>query len=250
MSKEIFTLFDIPIHCLTLEESVLSVFHAMQERSQRVFFATSYSLVKAHQDKQHKRALQLAEFCLQSGLGILLAARFLHNKNVPPPIEPEMWTYSFLDALQQRMHTPITLFCIGKEPSDLEALPSFIKNRWPNIHLSGAYTFSAANEEALLQQIEQKPPTILLLSLEIPEGERYIYQNWHRLKNAGIKVTLTGENILENMLGSLPRTTRLLRSLQIEKVLRAFCRPKFFIQRYVIGGICFAYLLLKTRWNR
>ena len=248
MSNEIFTLFDIPIQCLSLEESLFSVFQAMQESSQRVFFATSYSLVKAHKDKTHKRALQLAEFCLQSGHGILLAAHFLHHKNVPAPIEPEHWITCFLDLIEQRSSLPVSIFFLGSNTADIEALPSFMEKRWPKIHLCGAHeSWTPEQEEELVKKIEQAAPTILLVSREIPEGERFIYQHWHRFKNAGIKVALSGEEVIEKMIGTFPQTTRLLRALHIESLLRAISRPKFFIQRYVIGGLSFVYLLLKTR---
>jgi UDP-N-acetyl-D-mannosaminuronic acid transferase (WecB/TagA/CpsF family) len=251
MSKDIFTLFDIPIRCLTFEESLDAIFLASGENSQRVFFATSYSLVKAHQDKAHKRALQLAEFCLQSGHGILLAAHFLHNKAVPYPFEPEQWLCHFLDLLAERSSVPASIFCIGSEQSDIDALPTFIAKRWPRIRLCGTYkTWTAEEEEEVVKRIEQTAPTILLVSREIPEGERFICRHWHRFKNAGIKVALSGEEVVEKMIGTFPCTTRLLRALHIESLMHAMLRPKVFFQRYVFGGCYFAYLLLKTKWQR
>lgn len=250
MSNEIFTLFDIPIRCLTHEESLLAVFQAIQENSQRVFFATSYSLVKAHQDKAHKRALQLAEFCLQSGQGIVFAAHFLHTKGVPSPIEPEHWITSFLDLMEQRTPMPVSLFCIGSANADLDALPSFMAKRWPRIRLCGTYkTWTPEEEEEIVKRIEQTSPTILLVSRELPEGERFICRHWHRFKNAGIKLAMSGEEVVEKMIGTFPHTTRLLRALHIESLLHAMLRPKVFFQRYVVGGCYFAYLLLKTKWH-
>lgn len=251
MEGEVFSLFDIPIHRLTLSESLLAVLDSSQLAAIRVMFITAYSLALTQEDRCFRRCLQLSEYCLNSGRAINLAARFLGEPLMPTPIRQIDWVPALFDLIENGpKREKMSLFCIGGRPESLTTLPHVVQSRWPHIQLVGHQSSDLASEEGLMDTLEKVHPDILLLGLESPREEYFLCRHWHRIKLSGVKIAISGGEAIDSIAGTIPMTPRLSRALHLEWLLQMLLNPRKFYTRYLRGGSYFAWYVMKQKGMR
>ncbi len=244
---KLFTLFDIPIQFLDYEESLTAVITQAKRTPVRIFFVDSYDLVRAQELKGYKRSLQLAEFCFSAGLPIKLGAKFL-GQSAPAHISPAEWVPSLFDRLGKEGQPPQTLFCLGVPKGCINILSKIIATRWPRITLIGCKEAPTAgeDEDSVIDIIEQKSPSLLLVGSQIHESERFIYRHWHRLQYAGVRIAIAGHDTLESISGSTADAPRFARSLHLQWLFH----PVSFYKRYIKGTFQFILLLIHQKGSQ
>lgn len=240
----VFTIFDIPIQTVGIEESWGLVMEESHRAAVRIFFVDAHALLLAQDDRAYRHALQVAEFCFSEERWLTLSARFLCSPRLPTKMNRTSWIFSFFDRLQ----TEESLFCLGVRNESFQILPHVIASRWPRITLIGSHgSVTVAEEDALVAIIEQQAPTILLVGSDISCPERFICRHWHQLKNAGVRIAIAGGTTIDEMTGVISRPQKVAKVLHLQWCFHLIFRPKFFYECYIKGPFRFLWLLIKQK---
>lgn len=250
MDGEVFTLFDIPIQRLGFYESLHAVLTGCRSSATRVFFVDAYSLVLAQENRSYKRCLQLAEYCFGQGRALDLAARFLNEPPLPANIDSTEWVTTLFDRLDNAPRQERTsVFCLGGRPKAVDSLASELKTRWPRITLAAHFheNYPPEEEERIVDLIEQKSPTVLLLGMETQREQQFICRHWHRLKQCGVKIAIGGGQTIDAVAGTLPIMPHLARAIHLEWIFQMILEPQRFYHHYLRCGPSFAWFLIKQK---
>lgn len=249
--SNLFTLFEIPLQALEFQESLTAVITQTHTSPVRVFFVDSFDIVQAHELKTYKRSLQLAEFCFSEGFSIRLAARFLGLPAISQ-ISPHDWIPALFDRLQREEPTPISVFCLGVHKDSVDILPTIISQRWPKLTVAGCKGAPehGDDEDAIINDIEQQRPSILIVGSQIVDAERFICRHWHRVQYAGTKIAIASRDTLEVIAGTSTNAPRLAQSIHLQWLFHMICHPMLFFKRYINGTLRFILLLINQKGSQ
>ena len=107
--------------------------------------------------------------------------------------------------------------------------------------------YDPEEEASIVNTIEKSRPSILLLGMDSPLQEQFLCRHWHRLKNAGVAVAISGGEAIDAIAGTLSIAPRLARALHLEWFLRMLLDPWRFYLRYLRGGGLFFWYLMKQK---
>ncbi len=253
MSREVFTLFDIPIQRIGFCESLHAVLDACQQSAVRVFFLDAYALVLAQEDRSFKRCLQLAEFCFSEGGAITLASRFLNEPPLPAKISSSEWVPALFDLIDRdNRHPKMSLLCLGGRQQAIDTFVSEVALRWPNISLLAHFPWPGdpEDEDGIIDIIEEERPSIILLGTNTRHEEQFFCRNWHRLKKCGVQIAIAGGQTIDVISGTIPITPRLARAIHLEWLFQMLFDPRRFYHHYLRGGPLFAWHLIQQKGTK
>ena len=101
-----------------------------------------------------------------------------------------------------------------------------------------------AENEAMIQAINDCQPNILLVGFGMPIQERWLYENWPRLK---VNVAITCGALFEYLSGDLKRGPRWMTQNYLEWLARLVISPRRYARRYLRDIPLFVWRLAKQR---
>jgi N-acetylglucosaminyldiphosphoundecaprenol N-acetyl-beta-D-mannosaminyltransferase len=124
--------------------------------------------------------------------------------------------------------------------------------RFPDLHIVGIHHgyFDKApgspENEAVIQQINDVQPNILVIGFGMPLQEQWLMRNWERIE---ANVALTGGAVFDYVSGQLRRGPRWMTDHNMEWLARLIIEPRRLWRRYLIGNPLFLWRVLKQRFG-
>ena len=211
----------IPIHAVTMAETLAWIEAAVAERTPRqVCTANPEFVMLAQRDAAFRAVLQRADLVLPDGVGLLWAARRL-GARLPERVAGS----DLIDRLAERgAARGWRIFYLGAAEGVAARAAEVLQARWPGLVVAGAYAGSPrpAEEDALVARVRAAEPDILLVAYGAPRQDMWIARNRERL---GVPLSVGVGGSFDFVAGVARRAPVWLQRLGLEWLHRLWRQP-------------------------
>lgn len=225
-----------------IAELVQSGAHAVVANVNAHFFNLAY------RQPELRRFYSKAELVFCDGAGVMLAARIL-GQRIPQRITYADWIWQLAEFAEPR---GISFFFVGAQPGVAQRAAERLMTRFPRLRVCGTQhgffdpTPGGAENEAVVTLVNALQPDILLLGMGMPLQERWLMQNWPRVR---AHVALTGGAVFDYLSGDLRRAPRWMTDHGLEWLGRLAIEPHRLWRRYVLGNPLFLWHVVQQRFG-
>lgn len=189
------TITGYPFATLTLAETIERLASWLQparrqpgDRCAARYFvcANPHSLELARTDPLLHEAILAADLVTADGAGIVLASRLLRGRIPERVCGPDLFP-AFCAYLNER-RPGTRMFFLGSTADNLAALEQRFRSDYPALDCRGTLAppfrpeFSAAEDDALIEEVNASEAEILWLGLGAPKQEKWAYRHRDRLR--------------------------------------------------------------------
>ncbi len=248
--RKLIVILGIPIDDLTMSETLDRLEHFVAVgrktgRSHQVVTVNTDFLVKASQDSELRMLLQEAEMATADGMPLVWGARILGVN-----LKERVTGADLVPALAQRAaQRKMTMYFVGAAPGVAQKAAAVLQKRTPNLHIVGIQSPEVRNIEdtdpALLADICQKKPDILMVAFGNPKQEKWI-QRFAPELNVPVMMGVGGS--FDFLAGVSRRAPVWMQRTGLEWLHRLISNPMRLWKRYVNDIAVFARLFLRQVW--
>jgi len=193
-----------------------------------------------------KEFYQRADIVRVDGAGIVWAAGILGSK-IPSRLTWADWGWLFAEYVASRGYS---LFLLGGPQNTAELTAALFRKRNPGIKIVGThhgyFQKQGVENEALIQEINDLRPDILVVGMGMPLQEQWILSN---SANINAKVIITCGAAFEYLSGTKKRCPEWMGRLGFEWLYRFSQEPRRMAKRYIWGNIIFMLRILRQHFQ-
>lgn len=243
-------LFNYEVDPVTMDEAVARVLGWVATPGGDCRFVVTPNVnhtVLLERDAALRDAYRDAGLVLVDGMPIYLAAR-LFGRPVPGRVAGSDLVPRLFDQAEER--SGIRTFLLGAGPGVAQRAAHQIEARWPKSRVVGTnspppgFEHCAEHNEAILRQIEQARPEVLVVGLGAPKQELWVYRHLRRI---AAPVALCVGATIDFLAGERRRAPRWMRQTGLEWMHRCVSEPRRLLRRYGYDAWAFAGLLYRYR---
>ena len=213
-----------------------------------IMHVNAHGLNLAYRDPRLRKTLNRADIVFCDGSGVALAARLLGRPRLRRFTHAdEMWNLArFAEG------HGLSLFFLGARPGVAERAALKLRERYSRLKVAGTRHGyfdkepGSPENEAVLRQINEARPDLLIVGFGMPIQGFWLAENWERL-DVGAAMTLGA--VFDYVSGELRRGPRLLVDNGLESVARLLVEPRRLWRRYVVGNPLFILRVLLQRFT-
>ncbi len=220
MRKKV-NILGIPFDSITMEETVDCIFNFFKGDSCKSVYTPNPEMVMtATKDLDFAQVLQEGDLVIPDGIGIIIASRLRKN-----PLPERVAGYDTVQNLFQKMKdTSYTVYFLGAAPGVVEKAAKRMKHQYPGLKIIGSHHgyFQEKEEIAILNDIQEKSPDLLLVGLGFPRQEKWIakYKN-----DLSVKVCIGVGGSFDGMSGKVKRAPVFFQQIGLEWFYRFLHQP-------------------------
>ncbi len=235
----------VHVHPVRLSEVLERVVKAVETRQRMsVMYANAHAILLAQQDDDFKTAINQADLVFCDGNGVRLAS-WLLGRPLPARFTPPDW----IDALARLcLRKEYRLFLLGAEPDGIGEAARNLRVRFPSLQITthhGYFEPYGTENEAVLEQINEASPDVLLVGMGMPRQELWILEN---LPRHSTPVVIAVGALFDYLAGRVKRGPRYLTDHGLEWLCRLWFEPRRLWRRYLLGNPLFLGLILREWW--
>jgi N-acetylglucosaminyldiphosphoundecaprenol N-acetyl-beta-D-mannosaminyltransferase len=210
------------IHSVRLPEVLTLLEGFVQDRTPRlVVTADATALVIAHEDPEFHQIINAADLVTPDGIGLIWAAQ----RQGTPFLErvPGVDLVKYLVRLSHERG--YRLFFLGAAPGVAEEAARNLTCQFPNAKIAGIQHgyFNEEQEPAILEQIREAQPDILLVAMGMPKQEKWLAKHKQTLQ---VPVNIGIGGSFDVYSGRIRRAPRLFQKLGLEWLWRLAQDPR------------------------
>lgn len=222
MSVEKVEILGVSVAAVTMAEAV-SVIEEFIEQKAKVLIATANAemLMRATYDHEFCQILNEAGLVVPDGAGTVWAA---HHLGYAMP--ERVAGYDLAQELMRLAPRKKTrIFFFGAGPGVAEAAKAKAEQLYPGIEIVGVRNgfFTADDEAAIIAQIKEAKPDLLLVALGVPKQEKWIHKN---LAELDVPVAIGVGGTFDVMAGVMKRAPLWVQKAKLEWLFRGLLQPK------------------------
>jgi exopolysaccharide biosynthesis WecB/TagA/CpsF family protein len=232
-------LLGVNISCWKSEEAVKYIINRLFSRVEtKVAFANANLLVQVRQCEIKQKLLE--DFVvLNDGVAVDMGSALLYGSTFPDNLNGTDFVTKLLSAMPQGTR----LFLYGAQPHVIEKAAAEIERRFGLTICGYIDGYRPASEsDAIIQQIIDAKPEVVLVALGNPAQEAWIAKN-SKLLPASLFVALGAwfDFVTEDK----KRAPKLLRMMRLEWTYRLYLEPKRLWRRYSVDTAFFFLLIFE-----
>ena len=214
-----------------------------------VLNANANCLNLCYEDPELRAFLNGADVVFCDGAGVMLAARLLGGR-IPERVTYADWAWRLAAFAEAQ---GFSMYLLGARPGVAREAARRLKARYPDLDIVGVrhgffdHSADSPGNEAVVREINDARPDILLVGLGMPLQEYWLMENRDGL-NVG--AALTGGAVFDYVSGRLRRGPRVLTESGFEWLARLLVEPRRLWRRYLIGNPLFLLRVLGQRLGR
>ena len=197
-----------------------------------------------YEDPELRAFLNRADVVFCDGAGVMLAARLL-GRRIPERITYADWAWRLAAFAEAE---GFSLYLLGARPGMAQEAARRLQARYPDLEIVGVrhgffdHVAGSPENEAVVREINDARPDILLVGMGMPLQEYWLMENRDRLQAS---VVLTGGGVFDYVSGGLRRGPRVLTHSGFEWLARLLVEPRRLWRRYLIGNPLFLLRVLR-----
>ena len=212
----------VNVDAVTMAEAVAHVTEAMDVRA-NVMIATANAemIMRATHDEELRDILNAAALVVPDGAGTVWAARHLGHA-----MPERVAGYDLAQELLRRAPAEgRRIYFFGAAPGVAEKAKEKAEQLYPGIEIVGVRNgfFSPADNAAIIAEIREARPDLLLVALGVPKQEKWIAAH---LAELGVPVAIGVGGTLDVMAGVMKRAPYWMQKAKLEWLFRGLMQPK------------------------
>lgn len=232
MGMETSKVLGIPFPKITLQETVERLSRIIGQAGDGVYHVITCNpemVMSCREDQGLRRIIDEAGLITADGIGIVIASGWSGNRL------PERVTGFdiMMKLLEEGDRKNWSFYLLGADPDTNRKAADTIGVRFPGAKVAGRHHgfFKEEEEEAILQDIREAGPDVLLVALGVPKAERWIYRHKAQL-NARIAMGVGGS--LDVLAGKVKRAPVLWQRIHLEWLYRLLKQPSRWRRQLVL----------------
>ena len=222
MSTKKVPVLDVMVDSVTMNEAV-NIIEGYVKKKENSLVATANAemIMMAHNDLELREILNQAELVVADGAGTVWAARHLGF-----PMPERVAGYDLVQCLLKRApETGMKVFFLGSAPGVAEMAKATAEKNYPGVEIVGVKDgyFKPEEEQAVIDQIKQAKPDLLLVALGVPRQEKWIKKY---LTELNVPVSIGVGGTLDVMAGVVKRAPIWMQKAKMEWLYRGLLQPK------------------------
>lgn len=217
----------VPVHPLTMNESVAVLEEKLQKKEQAfVVTANAEIIMMCQQDKEYNNIVsEQADLVLPDGAGAVWAGRYLGNE-VPERVAG-FDLYNQLLKLSADKGYKVYFF--GGAPGVAEAAKNKAEELYPGVQIVGCRNgyFNETEEEAIIKEINDAAPDMLFVALGAPKQEKWLVKYRKQLKP---RVLMGIGGSFDVLAGKMERAPKWMQEASLEWAFRLYKQPSRFMR--------------------
>ncbi len=220
----------------TTKKEIVDVLDKRINTNQKTFVVTANPeiVMYANQDDDYMQALQIADYIVPDGIGIVLGAKLLRK-----PLQERVAGFDLMnDILAKANEQSLRVFFLGAKEDIIEKAVQQIEITYPNTHVCGYHHgYFPLEDASITEMVQRANPDITFVALGYPKQEMWIKNNLPAFKK-GLFMGVGGS--LDVWAGSVKRAPAFWRKLNIEWLYRLIKQPTrwkrmLFLPRFIIN---------------
>lgn len=220
MGKRI-SVLGVPFDIITMEQTIEQILTFMQgNECKSVYTPNPEMIMTAREDQEFAEVLQNGDLVIPDGIGVVIASRLGKN-----PLPERVAGYDTVQNLFQRMKdTSFTVYFLGAAPGIAEEAAQKMKAKYPGLQIVGWHHgyFTKEDEPAILKEINETKPDLLLVGLGFPRQEKWIAVHQKQLP---VKVCIGVGGSFDGMSGKVKRAPVFFQKIGLEWFYRLLRQP-------------------------
>ena len=211
----------VEVDSVTMREAVEFVENLIDARQPSlVATANAEMLLRATHDEELKKILNSAALVVPDGAGTVWAAHHL-GFDMPERVAGFDLVQELLKVAPSKSQK---IFFFGSAPGVAEKAKSKAEELYSGINIVGVRDgfFSADDEPAIIEQIKNAQPDILLAALGVPKQEKWLAKH-KEILNVPVSIGVGGT--LDVMAGVVKRAPLWMQKAKLEWLFRAMLQP-------------------------
>lgn len=217
----------VPVHPLTMSESVAVLEEKLQKKEQAfVVTANAEIIMMCQQDKEYNNIVsEQADLVLPDGAGAVWAGRYLGNE-VP---ERVAGFDLYNQLLKLSADKGYKAYFFGGAPGVAEAAKNKAEELYPGVQIVGCRNgyFTEAEEEAIIKEINDAAPDMLFVALGAPKQEKWLVKYRNQLKP---RVLMGIGGSFDVLAGKMERAPKWMQEASLEWAFRLYKQPSRFMR--------------------
>jgi len=235
----------VSVHDVIVPELVRFVRSAVMQGTQvTLYYANAHAVRLADQNPQFREDLAGAHVVFCDSFGVQLASRLL-GQPLRSRMTPPAWLGDLVATLPARL---ATFYLLGDEAEVVSLAATKLPLTHPPSHVvghhHGFFAMEGADNDLVVQRINEASPTVLLVGMGMPRQERWIAANGPRVR--ALVVMAVGA-LFRRIAGLEPRPHPWFVNHGFEWVTRLGSHPVTMFDRYVIGLPKFATIVARQQ---
>lgn len=206
----------------------------------------AHALNICQDDSRYREILNKSEIVYCDGFGVVLAARIL-NLKIGERMTPTDWMPEFFNEI---IKLNKTVFFLGdvKEVNDKYKEQTINNNPALMVtgNLPGHFKLFGNENEAVISQINNAKPDILLVGMGMPIQEKWAFDNYKKLN---VKLIIPVGALFRLHIGEISRAPQLITNNGLEWLSRLVYDPKKVWKRYLFGLPQFLFKIIKYKYS-
>jgi N-acetylglucosaminyldiphosphoundecaprenol N-acetyl-beta-D-mannosaminyltransferase len=202
----------------------------------RVMYANAHVLNQSAGNSELRGALEAADLVYCDGYGVRLAAKALEAP-IPHRMTGADWIWSLAAMCEQIGES---IYLLGSEPGVAGRAAGRLGRRFPALdvvgHHHGYFEVGSPHDDRVIEDINARRPSILLVGMGTPKQELWVQANAHRLD---VDVLWTVGALFDVVSGKVPRAPGWLADNGLEWIFRLAIEPGRMWRRYLLGNPVF-----------
>lgn len=198
-------------------------------------------VIACHRDEEVHDAVSRAELSVPDGVGVVLATRWLHDRQLERITGVDLTSWLLTDRRCARAR----IFLLGTAASVAELHgqhPTRVVGRW------GAGSPDASDDAESIARIRERGANVVLVGYGAPAQMLWIERNQVALAEAGVRIAIGVGGALDYLAGTVPRAPQPIRAVGLEWAYRLVREPWRWRRQRALP--CFALLVVRARFGR
>ncbi|MCH7515078.1 MAG: WecB/TagA/CpsF family glycosyltransferase [Bacteroidetes bacterium] len=240
-NKRIF-LFNTPVDCLTLDETVERINHAIREGRQVIHTCINANkVVLMEKDGElHKNVIE-ADIINADGQAVVWVSRLLKTP-LPERVPGIDLMEQLLDLAHQKGYTT---YFLGATQDVVEKVVEFYSKRHSEKIIAGFRNgyFTPEEQSQIAIEINNSGCSILFVAIPSPKKENFINQYRNLMSNVNLLMGVGGS--FDVITGKVKRAPKWMQDNGLEWLFRLLQEPRKMWKRYLIGNIKYIRLAIR-----
>jgi N-acetylglucosaminyldiphosphoundecaprenol N-acetyl-beta-D-mannosaminyltransferase len=216
---------------------------AQREFGNYIVVSNANDAVISHKRADVREAVNESSLSVPDGISMIFLAR-LYGYNLKKRVYGQALMSDFLQSAEKNSYSN---FFYGSTPETLDLLIKNLRERFPNLKISGSYSppfreLSEAEDKEIVDNINKLSPDVVWVGLGCPKQQLWMYQFRKKLK---VPVMVGVGAAFDFMAGTKAQAPSWIRDNGFEWLFRLVAEPRRLWKRYLIGNMLFIGFFLK-----
>lgn len=239
--EEVRTLFGVPVHALTMDETIQKVEETIAQNGQlQIGVVNAAKIVNMHRDESLRQDVVSSDLILADGMAVVWASHLLGQ----PLPERVAGIDLMLRMLRHGNKLRYRVYCLGATDEVLEKVAIKIAADYPNVNIVGKWNgyFTAEEEAVVVADIKSARPDILFVAITSPKKEQFLAR-WSDELAVPICHGVGGS--FDVLAGKVERAPEVWQRLGLEWLYRVKQEPKRLWKRYLVTNVLFCGMVVR-----